>query len=293
MRCGVDVGGTTVKLGFIEDKKIIDSFSIVTKKESLFDDVFKKIKEYVLDKNIILDEIGFGIPGIVRNNYIVRMPNVGIGDINLDEIAKRYFPNTKIKSSNDANCAALGEAVCDDENVNSSYFITLGTGVGGGYVYDGKVVDGVNSACGEIGHMFIDYIHNFKCACGLNGCLETVTSATGIVRLAKKYYSQFKTSIPEEMSAKDVFDKAKENDELGIFVLNMVSEYLAKALAALAVVVDVECFFIGGGVSKCGQILIDNIQKYYDKYSFYAVKKTKIKLAKLGNDAGMIGAAYL
>ena len=293
MRCGVDVGGTTVKLGFVENKKIVDAFTIVTKKETLFEDIFKKIKEYVDEKNVELELIGFGIPGVVRNNRIVRMPNVGISDFDLESVAKKYFPNTLLKSSNDANCAALGEAICDSEEVKSSYFITLGTGVGGGYVYEGKVVDGVNSACGEIGHMFIDPIHNFKCSCGLSGCLETVTSATGIVRLAKKYYNEFKTSIPKEMSAKDVFDAAKENDELGVFVLNMVSEYLAKALASLAVVVDVECFFIGGGVSKCGEILTDCIKKYYDKYSFYAVKNTKIKLAKLGNDAGMIGASYL
>lgn len=293
MRCGVDVGGTTVKLGFIEDKKIVDSFSIVTKKETLFDDIFKKIKEYVLEKNVQLEVIGFGIPGIVKNNKIIKMPNINIQNFDIAEAAKRYFPNTIIKSSNDANCAALGEAVCDDGNVKSSYFVTLGTGVGGGYVYEGKVVDGVNCACGEIGHMFIDPIHNFKCNCGLCGCLETVASATGVTRIAKKYMNEFKTIISKEAGCKEVFDAAKQNDELGVFVLNMVSEYLAKALAALAVVVDVECFYIGGGVSKCGEILTDTIKKYYDKYSFYAVKDTKIKLAKLGNDAGMIGAAYL
>ncbi|MBR6072065.1 MAG: ROK family protein [Acholeplasmatales bacterium] len=293
MRCGVDVGGTTVKLGFVEGKKIVDSFSIVTKKETLFDDIFSKIVEYTKKNNIELESIGFGIPGIVRDNYIVKMPNIAISGIDLNVISKKYFPNVRIKASNDANCAALGEAICDTDNVKSSYFITLGTGVGGGYVYDGKVVDGVNCACGEIGHMFIDHIHNFKCGCGLSGCLETVTSATGIVRLAKKYYSEFETKIPAEMSAKDVFDCAKEGDQLGVFVLNMVSEYLAKALANLAVVVDCECFYIGGGVSKCGSILTDCIKKYYDKYSFYATKDTKIKLAKLGNDAGMIGASYL
>lgn len=293
MRCGVDVGGTTVKLGFVENKRIVDSFSIVTNKDTLFDDIFKKILEYINEKNIQLESIGFGIPGIVRDNVIIRMPNIAISNIDLNEVSKKYFPNVKIKASNDANCAALGEAVCDTDNVKSSYFITLGTGVGGGYVYEGKVVDGVNSACGEIGHMFIDHIHNFKCNCGLSGCLETVTSATGIVRLAKKYYSEFETKIPADMTAKDVFDYAKENDPLGLFVLNMVSEYLAKALANLAVVVDCECFYIGGGVSKCGAILTDTIKKYYDKYSFYATKETKIKLAKLGNDAGMIGASYL
>lgn len=293
MRCGIDVGGTTVKIGFIDGYKIVDSYSIPTVKETLFDDVFKSIKEYCLKNGVNLEAIGMGIPGNVRDNVIIKMPNIKLENVDLNAIAKKYFPNIVVKASNDANCAALGEAVCDKDGVKSSYFITLGTGVGGGYVYDGKVIDGVNAACGEVGHMFIDHIHNFKCGCGLTGCLETVTSATGIVRLAKYYYKQFKTSIPEEMSAKDVFDKAKENDTLGLFVLEMVSEYLARALSNIAVVVDVECFYIGGGVSKCGSILTDCIKKYYDKYSFFAVKDTKIKLAKLGNDAGMIGAAYL
>lgn len=293
MRCGVDVGGTTVKIGFIDNYKIIYSYSIPTNKETLFDDVLKSIKDYVDENKIYLEFIGFGLPGNVRDNIIVKLPNVGIENYDLGAKVKEYFPNIRSKSSNDANCAALGEALCDENRPNSSYFITLGTGVGGGYVYNGSVVDGVNSACGEVGHMFIDPIHNFKCACGLTGCLETVTSATGIVRLAKKYYKEFKTKISEDMTAKDVFDAAKEKDPLGVFVLEMVSEYLGKALATFAVVVDVECFYVGGGVSKCGEILIDTIKKYYKKYCFFAVKDTKIKLAQLGNDAGMIGAAYL
>ncbi len=293
MRCGIDVGGTTVKIGFIDNYKIIDSYSIPTVKDTLFDDVFKSIKEYCLKNCINLEAIGMGIPGNVRDNIIIKMPNIKLENVDINSIAKRYFPNIVVKASNDANCAALGEALADTEHVKSSYFITLGTGVGGGYVFNGKVVDGVNSACGEVGHMFIDHIHNFKCGCGLTGCLETVTSATGIVRLAKFYYKQFNTTISEDMSAKEVFDKAKEGDQLGVFVLEMVSEYLARALSNIAVVVDVECFYIGGGVSKCGDILIKCIKKYYDKYAFFAVKDTKIKLAKLGNDAGMIGAAYL
>ncbi len=293
MRCGIDVGGTTVKIGFIDNYKIVDSYSIPTVKDTLFDDVFKSIKEYCLKNSINLEAIGMGIPGNVRNNIIVKMPNIKLENVDLNNISKKYFPNIVIKASNDANCAALGETLVDKDKVKSSYFITLGTGVGGGYVYDGKVVDGVNAACGEVGHMFIDHIHNFKCGCGLTGCLETVTSATGIVRLAKHYYKEFNTTIPSDMTAKDVFDKAKEKDPLGVFVLEMVSEYLARALSNIATVVDVECFYIGGGVSKCGNILTDCIKKYYDKYAFYAVKNTEIKLAKLGNDAGMIGAAYL
>ncbi len=289
MRCGIDIGGTTVKIGLVDNYEIKETIIIETNPKTLFDDIFSKIKEY---KDQI-DFIGFGIPGNVKNNYINKMPNLGVGDIDLNLLKKKYNIECEIKSSNDANCAALGEALFDKNN-DSSYFITLGTGVGGGYVLDGKVIDGSHVACGEIGHIRIDEKHQYKCTCGLNGCLETVSSATGIVRLAKEYYKECKTNIPlDGLSAKTIFDYAKLNDELGLKVLEEVSEYLGKALAILAVTNDVKTFYIGGGVAECGEILIDKIKSYYQKYSFYACKNTEIKLAKLGNKAGMIGAAYL
>lgn len=293
MRFGIDVGGTTVKIGLVDNNQVIDSYQIKTKKETLFDDVCNSVKEYIKNNKIDnVEFIGFGLPGNVIDNYIYNLPNVGLRDIDLKEIISKHFPNIKMASTNDANAAALGEALYDNK-YKSSYMITLGTGVGGGLVIDGKVIDGAHAACGEIGHSYIDFVHNFSCSCGLKGCLETVTSATGVVRLAKHYYDKFKTSIPKEMSCKDVFDAAKENDELGLFVLDMVGKYLGIALANIAVTVDVECFYIGGGVAACGQILIDAIQKYYKEYSHYAVKNTEIKLAKLGNTAGMLGAAYI
>lgn len=289
MRCGIDIGGTTIKIGLVDNYEIKETIIIETNPKTLFDDIFSKIKEYK-DK---IDFIGFGIPGNVKNNYINKMPNLGVGDIDLNLLKKKYNIECEIKSSNDANCAALGEALFDKNN-DSSYFITLGTGVGGGYVLDGKVIDGSHVACGEIGHIRIDEKHQYKCTCGLNGCLETVSSATGIVRLAKEYYKECKTNIPfNDLSAKTIFDYAKLYDELGLKVLEEVSEYLGKALAILAVTNDVKTFYIGGGVAECGEILIDKIKSYYQKYSFYACKNTEIKLAKLGNKAGMIGAAYL
>lgn len=293
MRCGVDVGGTTVKIGFINDNKIIYKYEIDTKSDTLFSDIFNSIILEIKKYNINIDDlgqIGFGIPGNVVNNYINKMPNVGIENIDLNKIAKEYT-KTIIKSSNDANCAALGEAIYN--NINSAYFITLGTGVGGGLVLNGKVIDGVHSAAGEIGHIAIDK-HNYKCTCGLCGCLETVASATGIKRLAIEYKDKYKTNIDfDNLTAKSIIDSARINDELGVFVLNYISESIAKVLSILAVSCDVESFIIGGGVSYAGDILLNCIKKYYDKYSFYACKNTKIKLAELKNDAGMLGAALL
>lgn len=293
MRVGIDVGGTTVKIGFAEDFKIVDTLVVKTKKETLFKDVFEALKKYIDEKQIKIEAIGIGLPGHVVDNFIYNLPNVGITNVNLYDEYNKYFKDIPLKSTNDANAAALGEAIGDPDSSKSSYMITLGTGVGGGLVIDGKVIDGYHSACGEVGHMFIDYIHEYKCTCGLKGCLETVASATGIVRLAKQYHNKFKTAISENPSAKEVFDRAKENDELGVFVLDMVAKYLARGLAAIAVSVDVEVFYIGGGVSAVGSILTDKIEAYFKEFAHFALRGTKIKLAKLGNTAGMLGAAYL
>ena len=294
MRIGIDVGGTTVKIGLIDDKRIIKSYEIKTKRDSLFDDIFNSLIETLKDYNKTLDDmenIGFGLPGNVVNNHIVQLPNIGIKDLNLNVVAKKYT-NIPVKSSNDANCAALGEDI-NDGNLESSYFITLGTGVGGGYVINHKLIDGAHNACGEIGHIKIDK-HNYACTCGLKGCLETVASATGIVRLAKEYKNDYESNIDfNNITAKAVIDAAKQNDPLGLFVLDYVSEALGRALSIITVACDVKCIYIGGGVSKAGNILLDGVKKYYMEYAFYACKNTEIKLAALLNDAGMLGAAYL
>ena len=293
MRFGVDVGGTTVKIGVCEDYKVVDTFVVKTTKENLLKDVCEGVINYAKEKKGTIDFVGFGIPGVVIDNKIVNMPNIGLTNVDLNEIGKKYFPNAKIASTNDANAAALGEALVGEKS-SSSYMVTLGTGVGGGYIINDKVIAGPHAATGEIGHMYIDSKHEFQCNCGLKGCLETVASATGIVRLAKTYYDEFETKLDKEtMSAKDVMDAARENDPLGLKVLDLVAEALGRALSIIAVTCDVDVFYIGGGVSAAGAVLIDAIKKYYNKYSFYALKNVRIEPAKLGNTAGMIGAAYL
>ena len=294
MRVGVDVGGTTVKVGFVDNYEIIDRLVVETKKETLFDDVCREIKKYASNKNYKIDGMGFGLPGHIVGTFIDKLPNVGIEGLELSTIVSKYFPDIKIYCTNDANAAALGELVADSDKKASAYMITLGTGVGGGLVIDGKVRDGSHSNCGEIGHMFIDYKHNYKCTCGVSGCLETVASATGIVRLAKEYINKFDTKLKiDNLSAKAVLDAAKENDPLGLYVLDIVAEALGRAISVIEVAVDVDTFYIGGGVSNAGSILINKINEYYNKYAHFAVKNINIKRAKLGNDAGMLGSAYL
>lgn len=293
MRFGVDVGGTTVKIGVCEDYKVVDTFVVKTTKENLFKDVCEGIINYAKKHNGTIDFVGFGIPGVVIDNFITNMPNIGLTNVNLNDVAKKYFPNAKIASTNDANAAALGEALVGEKS-SSSYMVTLGTGVGGGYIINDKVIGGPHAATGEIGHMYIDSKHEFQCNCGLKGCLETVASATGIVRLANTYYNDYKTKLNKDtMSAKSVMDAARENDELGLKVLDVVAEALGRALSIVAVTCDVDVFYIGGGVSAAGDVLLDAIKKYYKKYAFFALKDVRIELAKLGNNAGMLGAAYL
>lgn len=290
---GVDIGGTTVKIGLVEGIRILDKYEIPTRKESLFDDICLSLKDYMKHHSIEkIDGIGFGLPGNVIQNYIYNLPNVGIKNIDLKKKISTYFPNVPIYSQNDANVAALGEMLYHQEYQNAC-MITLGTGVGGGIVLNGKAIEGAHGAAGEIGHLLIAEEYHFPCSCGLTGCLETVASATGIVRLANYHRHEYLTSLPEHFTAKDIYDLARKKDPLCTFVVDKVGYYLAKCISILSITVDVDVYYIGGGVSKAGQILIDSIQKHYDKLAHYAVKKVSIELATLSNDAGILGAANL
>ncbi|HOO26941.1 MAG TPA: ROK family glucokinase, partial [Lachnospiraceae bacterium] len=202
-----------------------------------------------------------------------------------------------VKAGNDANVAALGEMwKGGGKGYDDMVLVTLGTGVGGGIIVNGKILTGSNGAGGEIGHIHVEDEEAEACNCGNKGCLEQYTSATGIVRLANRKLAQ--TDAPsilrrEEVTAKTVFDAVKENDTLAVEIAEEFGEYLGKGLAAIAGVSNPDIFVIGGGVSKAGEILISYIQKYYKKYVFHASREAKFVLATLGNDAGIYGAAKL
>ena len=290
---GIDVGGTTVKIGLIDNDKIIDKYEIPTCGETFIADICNSLKQYMKDHNIEnIDGIGFGLPGNVINNYIYNLPNMGVKNVDLIKEVSAYFPGVKIEGQNDANVAALGEMLYHNE-YKSACMLTLGTGVGAGIVVDGKLIEGRHGAGGEAGHMVIADDYNFQCSCGLKGCLETVASATGIVRLAKYHRGEYETRLKDEFTCKDVFDLAKESDPLCTFVVDKISYYIAKCMAIISVTVDVDVFYVGGGVSKAGEILINNIKKHYVNLSHFAVKNVGIEAAQLLNDAGMLGAAGL
>ena len=194
------------------------------------------------------------------------------------------------------NVAALGEAwQGGGKDFKSLVMITLGTGVGGGIIFDGKILTGVTGGAGEIGHMHVAYNEEDYCNCGRKGCLEQKTSATGIVKEAKRYMA--KTDAPtkmrdfEEITAKDVLDLAKEGDEGALAVVNEMSTYLGIAMGHIAAVINPEAFIIGGGVSKAGDFLIDAIKVKYRESCFKPCGDAALRLATLGNDAGIYGAA--
>jgi glucokinase len=303
---GVDVGGTTVKIGFFEtDGKLIDKWEIKTNTsdngKEILPDIAKAIDNKLAQEGISksdVEGVGIGVPGPVRSDGVVNIcVNLGWGVINVAE-ELGSLTGLLVKVGNDANVAALGEMWQGGAKGSQDVImVTLGTGVGGGIIVDGKIVAGFNGAGGEIGHITVNNEEIEPCNCGQYGCLEQYASATGIVRMAKRRLAKTSDATRlrdyPELTAKDIFDEAKAGDEVAIRLVDELGEILGSALSNMACVVNPEIIVIGGGVSKAGQILIDTIQKHYVETSFHACRNTRFELASLGNDAGMYGCMKL
>ena len=303
---GIDVGGTTVKVGFFETRgALLDKWEIKTNTanggEAILPDIAKTIEEKLSKEGISKDEvqgIGIGVPGPVLNASVVtRCVNLGWGEIDVAGTLSK-ITGLPVKVGNDANVAALGEMWQGGAKGSSNVvMVTLGTGVGGGIIVDGRIVAGANGAGGEIGHLNVCEDEHEACNCGQHGCLEQYASATGVVRMAKRKLAKTskETSLHkfEDLTAKDVFDEAKAGDKVALEIVDEVCEILGKALGKIACVVNPEVFVIGGGVSKAGQILIDTVKKYYVPNTFTSCKDARFELASLGNDAGMYGCMCL
>ena len=303
---GIDVGGTTIKCGLFSSKgEMLDSWEIVTNKtdngDHIISDIAATIQSKCEEKGINMDEVegvGVGVPGPVDNNGLVKVA-VNLGWSNRDVKSElQALVNLPVAVGNDANVAALGELwLGAAAGAKDAIMFTLGTGVGGGVIVDSKVVAGVHGAGGEIGHISVVLEDGNQCNCGKKGCLETVASATGIVRETEKYLAACDeaSSLRElaKIEAKDVFDAAKAGDADGVKMVNQLGRYIGLAAANLAVTTDPQKIIIGGGVSKAGDILIDTIEKHYKEFAFATVRDTQFVLAELGNDAGIVGSAYL
>lgn len=302
---GIDIGGTTVKLGLFDvDGTIVDKWEIVThtenEGEAILPDVAAAVNAKMTEKGIEKEQvigIGVGVPAPVSEDGIVN------GTANLGwtykEVKRELEESTglRVKVENDANVAALGEMwKGGGRGHKDMIMVTLGTGVGGGVIVRGHILSGAHGAGGEIGHLCVNYEETDSCGCGNHGCLEQYASATGIVRLAKKKLASWQGETllePENVSAKSVFDAVKEGDQAASEVAEEFGEYLGHALANLAVVTDPSAIVIGGGVSKAGEILLKFIEKPFMDRAFFANKKVIFALAELGNDAGICGAAKL
>lgn len=302
---GVDIGGTTVKLGLFDvEGNLLDKWEIPTRKHDsgshilpdIADSIRNKIDEKKIDEKVIAG-VGLDAPGPIDSEGVVhRAVNLGWETFNIKETLEEIL-HMPVMVGNDANVAALGEMWKGGGQGSSNLIVvTLGTGVGGGIIIDGKMLTGATGAGGEIGHIHVDDNETESCGCGNKGCLEQYASATGITRLAnRKLKESDKDSVLRqgEVSAKTVFDAVKEKDALAMEVAEEFGKYLGDALSVIAGIVNPEAIVIGGGVSKAGEILIDYIRPHYEKNVFSGSKDVKFSLATLGNDAGIYGAAKL
>ncbi len=303
---GIDIGGTAVKVGlFNTEGALLNKWDFATRKTENGKDILADAAQFIKDKIVELQlnraniiGVGVGIPGPVKDNgEVLELANLGLGHFNIEE-EMTSLTGFKVKAGNDANAAALGEYwMGGGKGYRNMVLVTLGTGVGGGIIINGNILAGSNGAAGEVGHILVNEEETNTCGCGKMGCLEQYASATGILRLAKKILSE--TTEPsllrgrDEISAKTVFDCAKDGDKLALEVVERACHYLGIAMSHIAQVIDPEAFVIGGGVSKAGDILTETIKKYYNSNVMNALKNKEFKLATLGNDAGIYGAAKL
>ncbi len=302
---GVDIGGTTVKVGlFQKDGKLLEKWEIPTRREEhgkfILPDVADAILAKMQEKQFVAQEIrgvGVTVPAPVIGKGIVKQTtNLGWGYTEVDrELGE--LTGLKIRTANDANAAALGEMwKGGGEGYENLVMVTLGTGVGGGIIINGKMLTGVNGAGGEIGHIVMEPDEVEYCGCGKTGCLEQYASATGIARLARRELERCNEDTvlhADSVTAKDVFDAVKAGDKVAIEIAKKFGRYLGHGLASIAALVDPSVFVIGGGVSKAGEILFDYIREPYMEKAFYSNKEVEFVLAKLGNDAGIYGAAKM
>ena len=306
---GIDLGGTTAKIGlFTTSGALLEKWEVATDTshagehilENLAAAILGKMKEQSIQPEQV-EGVGIGVPGPVLDSSIVPIvcANLGgWGERNVSAQLSGLLDGLNVLVGNDANVATLGEIwMGAAKGAKNAVMVTLGTGVGGGVVVNGKVIDGVHGAGGEIGHITVNRHETAVCGCGKRGCLEQYSSATGVVRCMKKLLDE-NPDTPcvlrgTEFAAKDVFDAARNGDALAAREVDEMSDTLGMALANIASTVDPEAFLVGGGVARAGDVLFAPLNKHFQEYAFKSCRETPIKQASLGNDAGIYGAVRL
>ena len=303
---GIDLGGTTVKIAYFDETgTMLDKWEIPTVitdgGSRILPDIAASIQQFIQQKTVdpaTVIGVGIGVPGPVSSKGVVnKCINLGWGVFNIAEELSALvgFP---VKAGNDANVAALGEYwKGGGKGCDNMVFVTLGTGVGGGIVVEGKLLHGAHGSGAEIGHMVINREETVPCNCGKCGCVEQYCSATGVVKMALKELaaSDEITALRtnEAITCKAVFDAAKTGDALARRVLDRFYRYMGEFLGNLCDVIDPDAVVLGGGVSRAGQVLLDGTRPYFDQYVFHAARGARFELASLGNDAGAYGAFKL
>ena len=306
---GVDIGGTAVKLGFFKsDGSLVEKSSIPTRTENsgsvIIPDIIAEMDRMLADNGITWDAVegvGMGIPGpVTEDGIVLRCINLGWGVFSIPDRVKSLKPEINcVRVGNDVNAATLGEMRHGAGRGRKNVFMaTLGTGVGGGVIINGKMIFGRSGAAGEIGHVCVDPEETDRCRCGHCGCLEQYCSATGLLRKTKKRLAEdpdeqtVLRDIPD-LTAKDICDAARDGDPVADDMLSRLGKRLGIALSAVAGTVDPDVILIGGGLSEAGAVLLDKIITYYRAYAFHAYQDTEFALASLGNEAGIYGCAEM
>lgn len=305
---GVDVGGTTVKIGlFSTEGALLDKWEIPTHTadhgrmilpEIAASIAAKQAERHIPDRQV--EGIGIGVPGPVGpDGTVYKCINLGWGVFNLKEAMNRLLPGIpNVAAGNDANVAALGELwQGGGMGRRNAVLFTLGTGVGGGVVLDGRIVSGANGGAGEVGHMTVEPNETIPCTCGKRGCLEQYASASGVVRMARQMLAECGEPSAlrgmEVFTAREVCDLAREGEPFALKVIERFGDYLGRAMSYVACTIDPDVFIIGGGMSRAGELVTEAAMKYYRQYAFHVSTDTRAVIAELGNDAGIYGGARM
>jgi ROK family protein len=306
---GIDLGGTNTKIGLVdEDGNII--FTTIVKTDSMegFEKTIQRLSKILLQQVKSFDlnfddvqSVGVGVPGPVLNSRVVKFW-ANFPWKNGVDLALEFEKNLgkPVKADNDVNVITLGEMWKGSaQGYKNVLGLAIGTGIGGGIIVDGKLVSGENGAGGEVGHIKVERDGKL-CGCGQKGCWEAYASATGLIREAQsrlavnKINGLYEQVIGRDLEAKDIFDVAKEGDAFALDLVDYEADYIALGIGNLLNVLDPEIVVVGGGVSLAGDILFDKVKERLKKYAFPSTTENlKIVAASLGNDAGILGAAYL
>ena len=311
IRIGVDVGGTGIQIGVVnKEYRIIQEGSIPTRTDLPFEEQLRQIADCIVSavresgfSTDDIESVGIGIPGIAsaKTGEIIKCTNMGWYHMPFRDVFSRYL-DKPVHIDNDANVAALAESVAGvSAGTSSSVFITIGTGIGSGIIINGRIWSGAHHIGGELGHVIFD-LGGVPCTCGNHGCLERYCSATALIRMAREAVSGHPDSLilrsvnmdPDKIEAKTVFDAARAGDPLAVNVYGQYIDNLAQAIGSVVNLLDPEVIVLGGGVSKAGSFLLEPLTKEYTRYVLFNDQPLPpLKLAVLGSEAGIIGAAML